>query len=270
MTSANSFIADSIWEAAFEGGFDSIRILTQPEKSNESNTNIDLPDDRGYTALHYSAAHGYDDITGLLLERHARFDLTDPRQGNTAIHWAAQNGHKTTVELLLKHEQNLLLQYLRAVRRSQRSACRFNSVVNFQNYDGNSPLHLAVVEGQFDIVKTLVTAGANVNLPNLDGLSPLHAAVQAGRVDIARFLILNGAFVNQQDIEGDTPMHWAVRHGQYQMLNLLLDQGAGFDIKNSDAETPLLLAASINEESLMRLLVSKVSLSLNFIYPAFT
>jgi ankyrin repeat protein len=251
-------IADSIWEAAFEGGFDSIRILTAPEKSNESNTNVDSPDDRGYTALHYSAAHGYDDITGLLLERNARLDLTDPRQGNTAMHWAAQNGHQSTIELMLKHEQSLLLRYLKSVRQNNRfGTCHFNSLINFQNYDGNSPLHLAAVEGQFDIVKTLVTAGAHVNMPNLDGLTPLHAAVQAGRADIAQFLIRNGAFVNQQDMEGDTPLHWAVRQGQYQMLNLLLDQGAGFDVKNSDAETPLLLAASINDDMMIRLLLAK-------------
>jgi ankyrin repeat protein len=188
VTSIDDCIADSIWEAAFEGGFDSIRILTAPEKSNESNTNVDSPDDRGYTALHYSAAHGYDDITGLLLERNARLDLTDPRQGNTAMHWAAQNGHQSTIELMLKHEQSLLLRYLKSVRQNNRfGTCHFNSLINFQNYDGNSPLHLAAVEGQFDIVKTLVTAGAHVNMPNLDGLTPLHAAVQAGRADIAHF-----------------------------------------------------------------------------------
>jgi len=219
-----------------------------------------LPDDRGYTALHYSAAHGYDNITGLLLERNARLDLTDPRLGNTAMHWATQNGHHSTVELMLKYEQNLLLQQLKVVRRNRALPCpRFNSVINFQNYDGNSPLHLAAVEGQLDIVKSLVTAGAYVNLPNLDGLTPLHAAIQAGRADIAQFLILNGIFINQQDIEGDTPLHWAIRHGQYQMLNLLLDQGAAFDVKNSDAETPLLLAASINDEMMVRLLITKVS-----------
>ncbi|MBQ5945932.1 ankyrin repeat domain-containing protein [Massilia sp. ST3] len=58
----------------------------------------------GWTALHYAAAAGDDDIAELLIGRGARVDAVSPRQsgGYTPLMMAAREGHASTAMLLLK------------------------------------------------------------------------------------------------------------------------------------------------------------------------
>jgi hypothetical protein len=53
----------------------------------------------------------------------------------------------------------------------------------------NPPLHVAVQNGNMDIVKMLLEAGHNPNEVNAEGLTPLHIAVQMGHTEIATLLI---------------------------------------------------------------------------------
>lgn len=54
----------------------------------------------GWTALHYAAVSGHDDIVRLLLERSAYIDAASPN-GTTPLMMAARGGHILTVKLLL-------------------------------------------------------------------------------------------------------------------------------------------------------------------------
>jgi ankyrin repeat protein len=54
----------------------------------------------GWTALHYAATFGHDDLVKLLLDQHAYIDAESPNK-TTPIMMAARHGHITTVKLLL-------------------------------------------------------------------------------------------------------------------------------------------------------------------------
>ena len=54
--------------------------------------------------------------------------------------------------------------------------------------NSNTSLHLAVQNGNIDIVKMLLEAGHSPNEVNADGLSPLGLAVQMGHTDIVTLL----------------------------------------------------------------------------------
>lgn len=58
----------------------------------------------GWTPLHYAAAAGDEEITGLLAERGAKLDALSPRQSGayTPLMMAAREGHDATAQLLLK------------------------------------------------------------------------------------------------------------------------------------------------------------------------
>jgi Fem-1 family protein b len=55
---------------------------------------------------------------------------------------------------------------------------------------------LFTLQGHFEIVKALVSAGANVNGTTKAKSTPLRAACFEGRLDIVEFLVSHGADVN--------------------------------------------------------------------------
>lgn len=66
-------------------------------------------------------------------------------------------------------------------------------MVNSVNAYGETPLHLAAMVGNVEIVDMLVEAGARVNARLPDGSTPLHSAARAGNRDAVRHLLKAGA-----------------------------------------------------------------------------
>jgi len=74
-------------------------------------------------------------------------------QGNSPLFWAARYGRVDVVHLLI-HQYNL--------------------PINRQNFEGESPLSMAVMSGSYETVCTLLESGANVNAANIRSETPLH------------------------------------------------------------------------------------------------
>ena len=80
--------------------------------------------------------------------------------------------------------------------------------------DGRTPLLCAMknVKGKntviekIDIVKLLISAGANIHSESRSGEVPLHLAAEANSIDIIKLLIKKGADVNAKDDYGATPL----------------------------------------------------------------
>lgn len=69
-----------------------------------------------------------------------------------------------------------------------------------------------------NVVKALVNAGADVNARNKDGNTPLHLALKNGNGEVARFLIKKGADCNVPNEKQVTPMQIAVEKGMDEVL----------------------------------------------------
>lgn len=60
--------------------------------------------------------------------------------------------------------------------------------------DGVTALYVAASNGYVDVVKVLVSIGANVNtLNSVDGSFPLYGAAYFGRLDCVKYLLSAGA-----------------------------------------------------------------------------
>ncbi|KAI1358392.1 ankyrin repeat-containing domain protein [Xylaria arbuscula] len=102
------------------------------------------------------------------------------------------------------------------------------------NHRGSHPLfpiQLAVERGEFDFVKYLVEAGADVNAPVTKKKymrSALQIAVEKGRTDIMEYLIQSGADVNcpPSPNRGATALQLAAIKGYLGIAKYLLDKGA--------------------------------------------
>jgi ankyrin repeat protein len=55
------------------------------------------------------------------------------------------------------------------------------------------------MSGHCDVVKGLLSSGADLNLHDVDGQSPLIAALSSGYYDIVRLLTAHGALHDEND-----------------------------------------------------------------------
>jgi potassium channel len=61
------------------------------------------------------------------------------------------------------------------------------------DYDGRTTLHIAVVEGQLEVVRLLLEKGAKVDVLDRWGSSPLSEALSNNKLSIAELLLFKGA-----------------------------------------------------------------------------
>jgi len=119
--------------------------------------------------------------------------------------------------------------------------------------DGKTPLHMTIENGQIEITKMLIDAGADLNVQDEYGITPIHWAVLHGDEDVLRMLIELKADLNKPDIEGNTPLNAAVTQGEETLVKLLLDAGA--DVNNLGSWGPLFFAAWDYNPELTKLLL---------------
>ena len=92
-----------------------------------------------------------------------------------------------------------------------------------------TPLMMAALKGQTELLRTLIARGARVNK---SGWTPLHYAASAGQLPALRALLDAGADVNARSPNGTTPLMMAARYGSDDAVVTLLNAGADPALKN--------------------------------------
>ena len=154
--------------------------------------NANLLDGEGNSPLYYAVIHRQVNLVGLLLSRQACVNDRD-RSGNSLLHLAILTGQlKTTLMLLsrddidynARNNNGETVLALAASRIRFRKPCEefatlvldallckegfdasaVNASLNVQDSRGNSPLHIAVLYRQYDVMRNLLLKNAQVNL----------------------------------------------------------------------------------------------------------
>src|SRR5262245_48814752 len=148
---------------------------------------------------------------------------------------AAMNGDLTAVRNLLKQGAD----------------------VNAAQGDGMTALHWAVFKDNAEMVKTLVSAGANVSATTrINGMTPVFFAAQNGQAAIIDILVKAGAKPNAPLATGVTPLMIAAKAGNPDAVKVLLDNGADANAKeNARGETALMFAAAANRPAAIKVLL---------------
>ena len=117
-------------------------------------------------------------------------------------------------------------------------------ILNYKDQDGYTPLHRATYNGHIEVMKKLMTAGADVVGETNDGWHPLHCACRWNQTEAASLLLQNGGDINAQTKGGQTPLHLAasMRDGGPTLVLLLMHRDIKPHVVNGAGETPLDLA----------------------------
>ncbi|CAG7937699.1 unnamed protein product [Penicillium salamii] len=156
-------------------------------------------------------------------------------EGDTPLHWASRHGYETLTRVLLKE-------------------CT-DADKEAKNHATRTPLHCATEEGQADIVRLLIEAGANKETRDCDGQTPLHCAIEQKNEDIVRLLLEAGADKEAKVYFRKTPLIIAAYGGCEAIVRLLLDAGADKDARDTDGGTPLHYAIEQRHEHIVCLLL---------------
>jgi len=90
-------------------------------------------------------------------------------------------------------------------------------------------LHRAASENRVDLMRLLISHGADLEARDKRGQTPLFAAVESARADAARLLLASGADVNATDSNGLTPLDMAFKSSSIDRIrvrSVLVARGA--------------------------------------------
>ena len=129
--------------------------------------------------------------------------------------------------------------------------------INERNEFGYSPLHMAVREGEIEIVKYLVSQGADVNVKDVFNETPLYEAVSLGKIEIVKYLVFRGSSINTKNIRKESPLHIAVKENRLDIAKFLVSRGAEVNTKDNNGESLLHEAVYQGDLELVSYLISQ-------------
>ncbi|CAM5172908.1 unnamed protein product [Eretmochelys imbricata] len=195
---------------------------------------LDLQNDLGQTALHIAVILGASNFVRKLMAAGAGLCVQE-KAGHTALHLACREGCQDCAQWLL-------------TSLSGHRPCEGNDAcaqLDCTNYDGYTPLHVAVLRKDLEVVKLLVGAGADLNKAELScGRSPLHLAVESQSAEVVECLLRAGADPRARMYVGYTPIYSAVHRPNQKVLQLLREFGS----EEPDWDSEESLAESSDEE----------------------
>ncbi|XP_067831347.1 NF-kappa-B inhibitor epsilon-like [Heptranchias perlo] len=184
---------------------------------------LDIYNNLRQTPLHLAIITKHRSIAGQLVTNGASRLLLD-RNGQTAVHLACEH---SSLECL----------------RSLLGSGRENIDLEIRNYEGYTPLHVAVNSRHKKIVSHLLDRGADVDAVDIkSGRTPLIHAVENNCMDMVLLLLQHGANVNLQTYSGNTALHSASGRGLMEVVKALLKSGADSSVKNCHNDTSLMVA----------------------------
>ncbi len=116
-----------------------------------------------------------------------------------------------------------------------------------KGYDNNSPLHIAVENGNLEIAEFLLTHGAKTNSKNADKRTVLMMLDEDATAELVNLLLRYGAKINLFDKEGNTALMFAAEYASNEVVQALISAGANVNTINKKGETALIRAAENGE-----------------------
>uniref|UniRef100_A0A8D8UUR8 Ankyrin repeat and KH domain-containing protein 1 n=1 Tax=Cacopsylla melanoneura TaxID=428564 RepID=A0A8D8UUR8_9HEMI len=237
-----------LMEAASSGFYEIVRLLVN------HGADVNGQSSSGNTPLMYACAGGHEAVVRVLLECGANPEDHN-ENGHTPLMEAASAGHVGVAKILLEYGAGINTHSNEFKESALTLACykghldmvRFLLSAGADQEHKTDEMHTALMEasmdGHVEVAKLLLDSGAQVNMPTDSFESPLTLAACGGHVDLALLLIERGANIEEVNDEGYTPLMEAAREGHEEMVCVLLQKGAKINAHTEETqETALTLA----------------------------
>ena len=241
-----------------------------------SGASVHLLDMFGETALHYAAENGHQKTVDFLLNHNAPLETLDSH-GRTPLDCAEDQ--ETICKMLRKHvdrdvqaETSGSQMRLAAV---MGDAAMLQSILD-KDEISTSPvdaqkdtaLHLAALEGHYNVVEMLITKRFSVNARGESGCTPLHRAANQGHALIVRHLLENGADLKAANKTRRTPLLCAALNGHTDVMKVFVEDWH-VNVNNHTADMTLLWGASKYGHSAMVQLLLDLGAHIDALHPVF-
>ena len=132
---------------------------------------------------------------------------------------------------------------------------RYKADPNLQNHVGETPLHLAVMYNNVQLVREILHNGCSVDLIDGRSRSPL---LYAENETILRQLLSHGASVTVEDNSSNIVLHRLARNVKVKanLVTIVLEKGADVNKVNMFGETPIFGACASGSEEKVKVLVT--------------
>jgi ankyrin repeat protein len=197
---SHGYYGTPLHAASFKGHYDTVLALL------DSNSNIN-EEVKNKTPLHAAYDGEKPEIMELLLKKGANVDVKGTLD-NTLLHCASRDGRPDVVKLLLKHD----------------------AVVNAKDKYGWTPLHGAASKGGVEVAKHLFNVKKDgngerldVNVQSNNMNTPLHVASIAGNLEMVKLLLSHGAKMGIEGENGWTPLEAAEKNKHKKIVEWLRD-----------------------------------------------
>ena len=242
---------------------------------------LQIPNNKGVTALHVACFQGAPQVVELLLEAGADANtestIVNPvKPLDYAMLRPADAAREKIVELLQARGGQPKISEKGAVggddslesKKEQLSLPIVKQKTSFSEEKGPwkqgqgcmaEELYSAAGHSEEVLTAFLKETGASINVGDADlGRSALYLAARDGVKAAVRNLLDQGADAGiQDDTIGIAPLHLAAKNGHYDIATLLLERGADIEITKANGERPLHLASESGHESMVYLLVER-------------
>ncbi|CAH0383187.1 unnamed protein product [Bemisia tabaci] len=208
----------------------------------------DVKDESGITALHAAARLGDLDILKILISNSDDLNVLVKRtiEGSpryqTPLSEAIENNYagevlNSIVKLLLDHgaDPNIGGPVVRAMFSQKEEVVRlllaFGARGDIKDYTGMTALHLAVLEGSFELLRILINNSDDLNVVDeVDGRTPLWVAVECGGCGEASTKVVKLLLEKGVDVDLGNPLCIAITRMETEVVKLLCIFGARVDL----------------------------------------
>jgi ankyrin repeat protein len=164
----------------------------------KSGININLTNTNNECPLHISCIYDLNNFIELYNNLKCELNIREKSGGLTPIMLCILNGNNKGFDILIQRKKEIN--------------------INIQDYEGNTALHQAIIDNNFDIINKIINLdiSLNLNICNLDGNTQLHIILSKifyDNINISNYNIeyfLSNTNLNIQNNEGRTCWHYII------------------------------------------------------------